>query len=405
MQMIRILHCLAIFATLATLSFALLHPASSASLMSQQQGLQFPSIHDHNGMNQLLKQLIEIPSVTGDELAVGEFLQSKLSALGLTVELQAVSAKKYPNPRYNLLAYPGKHRQTRVLLTSHIDTVPPFIGYSETQSTNGTKDIRGRGSNDDKGAVAAQIYALTELLAGGLIRPSDASLLFVVGEETGGDGMKAVNDLGLHWEAVIFGEPTELKLVTGHKGLLSFNVYAKGKACHSGYPWEGRSATSMLIPALVAIEKMPIPGSAKLGDSTINIGRIDAGVAQNVVPENAMAGVSVRLADGSVADAKKIILDTIKGVDERLEVEWQLEGYPPQHMDAVPGFETDTVNYGTDVPNLEGNHKRFLYGAGSIKTAHSVNEFVNAEDMVVAARGYKHLILEALKLSPQKMEL
>ena len=360
---------------------------------------QFPPIHDRDRLLALHRSLIETPSVTGHEHAVGKFLESRLSSLGLNVELQAVpplAAGAQSAPRYNLLAYPGA-RRTRTLLTSHIDTVPPFINYTLADSSSINPEIHGRGANDDKAAVAAQIFALTELLADCAIGPSDASLLFVVGEETGGDGMKAVNDLGLEWEAVIFGEPTELKLVTGHKGLLGFEVHAHGRAAHSGYPWKGKSAVSMLLPALVAIEKMNMPGSEKLGPSTINIGRIDAGVALNVVPEKAMAGVSIRLTGPSVEEAKQIVLDTVKAANDQLEVKFLLEGYPPVDCDTVPGFETTTVNYGTDVPNLDGKHKRYLYGAGSITTAHSDGEFVYTEDVIMAARGYKHLVLEALK--------
>ena len=101
----------------------------------------------------------------------------------------------------------------------HIDTVPPHYGY-EVHNHN---QIWGRGSVDDKACVAAQFHAVQELLASRDISPNDVSLLFVVGEELGGDGMRRVNDLEMEWHTVIFGEPTELKLATGHKGSWSAN--------------------------------------------------------------------------------------------------------------------------------------------------------------------------------------
>lgn len=91
--------------------------------------------------------------------------------------------------------------------------------------------------------------------------------------------MRRVNDLQLEWKTVIFGEPTELKLASGHKGILIFTVKAHGKAGHSGYPWLGQSANSMLLPALVALQKLELPSSKKYGNSTLNIGQIRGGVA------------------------------------------------------------------------------------------------------------------------------
>ena len=78
--------------------------------------------------------------------------------------------------------------------------------------------------------MAAQIIALEELRADGLVKEGDVGLLFVVGEEKGGPGMIAANDQGLSFEGVVFGEPTEGKLVVGHKGHLVFELIAEGKA-------------------------------------------------------------------------------------------------------------------------------------------------------------------------------
>lgn len=54
------------------------------------------------------------------------------------------------------------------------------------------------------------------------------------------------------------------------------------------------------------------------------------------------------------------------------------------------------MNYGTDIPNLNGDHKRYLYGPGSILVAHSDHEHVNATDLLQAVEGYKKLIRHAL---------
>ena len=196
------------------------------------------------GLQRLHEILVSIPSVTGDENAIAMFLKDILSH-DFQVELQQVSdlehvsdAPSPPNPRYNVFAHPHGRRQTSLLLTSHIDTVPPYLPYSLRDHD----EIWGRGSVDAKGCVAAQLQAYQQLVDSGQMDSKAVSFLFVVGEERTGDGMQAANQLGLSWDTVIFGEPTELKLASGHKGLLILKIKAHGKAAHSGYPELGESA-------------------------------------------------------------------------------------------------------------------------------------------------------------------
>jgi len=248
-----------------------------------------------------------------------------------------------------------------------------------------------------KGSVATQIIAIEELLAAGKIVEGDVALLFVVGEERGGDGMKKANDLGLTWETCIFGEPTELKLASGHKGIMSVDIKAKGKAGHSGYPELGKNANSMLIPALNALLRMELPWNEKYGNTTLNIGRMEGGVAPNVIAEEAYANIAIRIADGEPEVIEKIILDTLNTVGQELDVKFN-GGYGPVYIDSdVPGFEKIVVNYGTDIPNLKGDHKRYLYGPGTILMAHSDHEHLKIQDLKAAVKGYKALIEYALK--------
>ncbi|CAF9904365.1 MAG: hypothetical protein ALECFALPRED_007538 [Alectoria fallacina] len=353
----------------------------------------------------LHQNLINIESISGNEQTVGEFLEAYLKSHNYTVERQYVDPlptslqdfrAEEPNQkqRFNLLAYPGENRQTPVLLSSHLDTVPPHYGHEIHEHDQ----IWGRGSVDAKAAVSCMIQTSQELLASRQISPNDVSLLFVVGEETGGDGMRRANDLQLKWETVIFGEPTELKLASGHKGILIFTVKAHGKAGHSGYPWLGQSANHLLVPALVALQKLEFPSSQKYGNSTLNIGRISGGVAANVIAEEARAEIGIRIAAGSPGIVKKLVSDAVKAVDENLDLDFSEGSYPPVYIDSdVDGFETTTVNYGTDIPNLNGKHKRYLYGPGSILVAHSDHEHLKASQLLIAVEGYKRLVRSALK--------
>ena len=203
-------------------------------------------------------------------------------------------------------------------MVKHIDTVPPYYGYEIHEHDQ----IWGRGTVDDKACVATQFQATQDLLASREISPNDVSLLFVVGEEIGGDGMRRVNDLGMKWQTVIFGEPTELKLATGHKGILIFTLKAHGKAGHSGYPWLGRNANDMLVRALVALQKLELPSSEKYGNSTLNIGRVSGGVAANIIAEEAHAMIGIRIAAGCSETMKKLVSDTVKAVDKDLELDY-----------------------------------------------------------------------------------
>ena len=259
---------------------------------------------------------------------------------------------------------------------------------------------------DAKGSVAAQIIALLSLQEE--LPPSAVSLLFVVGEETGGDGMRYFSANAPHsYDAVIFGEPTEGKLVCGHKGMSSFTIKVQGKAAHSGYPWLGVSANDVLAEALEKMLKLRqhLPWSEKYGNTTMNIGRVEGGIAANVVAEAAKAQFMVRLAAGTPTVVKGMIVDALQGVKARveelggsLEIEWGSEGYPPVDINCdVKGFDKITVNYGTDIPNLKGTHRRYLYGPGSIFVAHSDHEALKFEELERAVVDYKKLILVALE--------
>lgn len=316
-------------------------------------------LHDPISASPLLslhRSLISIPSVSGSELEVSKYLASYLTSKNFTVETQSVPG--FNGDRQNIYAYIGTNRTTHTLITSHIDTVPPFIPYKAAHST-----IYGRGSNDAKGSVASQVLAVEELIAAGTLHEGDISLLYVVGEEITGDGMAAVNDLGLSWNTVIFGEPTENKLAVGHKGIIKFNIVAHGKASHSGYPQLGINANSALIKALAVIDSLKLPRSETLGESTINIGLIDAGVAVNVISAKATARGMIRVA-GDYDETVQILRDSVKDIPVELEVEDV--GYGPVELDHdVAGFQHIICSYGTDVPHLKGEHKAYLYGPGS----------------------------------------
>lgn len=271
----------------------------------------------------LHRSLCDIPSLTTSEASIGNWLATYLESHSFTVEKHSVDSSPHRN---NIFAYLGRTRSTSTLLTSHLDTVAPYIPY--THHPNGT--ITGRGTNDAKGSIAAQITAVQELLAAGAIREGDVALLYVVGEEGDGAGMVAANDLGLTWDAVVFGEPTENKLSLGHKGALIFTLETDGKAAHSGYPQLGVDANRHLVQALYTLGGLALPRSELLGETTLNYGLMAGGVAPNVVSAFASAVVAVRLAVGSAA-VKSVVEAAMQGLPVR--VLYSERGFEPQLLD------------------------------------------------------------------------
>ncbi|KAI1336387.1 hypothetical protein F5Y15DRAFT_205468 [Xylariaceae sp. FL0016] len=335
----------------------------------------------------LLKTLMNIESTSEKELEIGIYLEQYMQSLGYTVERIPISKG---STRHNVYAYLGQQRKNRLLVTAHMDTVPPHIPFSIDGDV-----IRGRGACDDLGPMVAQIFAMEELRTEGKLKEGDASFLFVVGEEKGGPGMIAANDMGLTWEAGIFAEPTEGKLGKGHKGNLVFELIAHGKACHSGYPHLGKSATLALIRALTDLSAATWPVSELLGPSTLNIGKISGGEGYNIVAPSATALCSIRIA-ADLAGTKKTVSDVL-AKHEDVELKFSFE-YPETLLEwQFEGFDAAPMAYGTDVPRLRGDHRKVLYGPGSILVAHGKDEHIKTSELVESIGCYKKLALELLK--------
>lgn len=404
---------------LAGMSHALriLDTASSQAVLAPATDSKAP--HYRDTLLSLHKSLVEIPSVTGDENAIGQWLIDYLTDLGFQAELQFLppptEGEDPKKPRFNVLAWPGKSKtpSPKVLVSSHIDTVPPFFPYSisDSEKVTGETEISGRGSVDAKAAVAAQITALLDLIQSKDHEDfdgTDVMLVFVVDEEAGGAGMRYFSDsLEEHdpkpnFKAGIFGEPTEGKLACGHKGFLGCTIKATGHAGHSGYPWLGKSANEVLLRGLIKTLDADLGSSERFGNTTVNVGRIEGGIALNVIPEKAEARIAVRIAIGPQETGAKVVegrvREIFKSVDEEAFDITCNNGYGAINCNCeVSGFENITVNYGTDVANLKGDHTRYLYGPGTILVAHGPDESLKVKDLEAAVEGYKKLILHALK--------
>jgi acetylornithine deacetylase len=329
---------------------------------------------------ELTRQLIDIPSVTGDELAVGQFLANYLEQLGYQVERREVAPA-----RFNVIA--TTEAPPRVVFSTHMDTVPPFIESSEDEEF-----IYGRGSCDAKGIMAAQIFAAQLLRDEGL---NDVGLLFTVDEELGSLGAQAANKHPLASEChfLINGEPTDSRLATGTKGSVRVTITTEGRAAHSAYPEAGESAIEKLLDILQDIRAREWPEDSFFGTTTCNIGVLGGGTRPNVIADKARAELQIRL--GIDIEHVKRVLEDAAGERGRLEYS---SAHNPVRLFSVPGFDECVVRFTTDVPYLSQWGKPLLLGPGSILFAHPDHERMSKKEFTGSVSLYTTI---AKQLWPQ----
>jgi len=329
---------------------------------------------------ELTKSLMAIPSTSGEEEAVGFWLRDYLLSLGWNVELQKVSENQN-----NVIAW--LNDTPRVWFSTHMDTVPPFIPPTEDD-----EKIYGRGACDAKGIIAAQITAAEQLRKEGI---DDIGLLYTVEEERSSTGARAANDhpLATKCEFMINGEPTDNELAIGSKGSFRLKIKTTGKAAHSAYPEIGESAIEKLLDILDDVRHTKFPHDDFFGETTVNVGTIEGGVALNVIPPRAEAGLLIRL-----TRPREPIEEALRNViRDRGEIE-VLSCSEPVRMLEVDGFKQKTVRFTTDIPHLTNWGQPLLLGPGSILVAHTKDEFVSKKDLEEAVRLYTTLAKQLLSM-------
>ena len=331
---------------------------------------------------ELTRTLMDIPSVSGEEGEVGRFLASHLGGLGYHVELQEVEPG-----RANVLARTGA--RPRVVLSTHMDTVPPFIPSREDAT-----HVHGRGACDAKGIIAAQVTAAELLRREGV---EELGLLFTVDEEMSSIGARAAasHAMGRECEYLINGEPTENRLAVGSKGSLRLRLLTEGRAGHSAYPERGESAVEKLLDVLADVRACVWPRDEFFGETTCNIGTIRGGTRPNVIPAEAAAELQIRLVKPS-GTIKEILEKVLAG---RARVEY-MSAAEPVRMLSVEGFEREVVRFTTDIPYLSSWGKPLLLGPGSILDAHTDGERVSKRELEEAVELYTRLALTLLRGGP-----
>lgn len=328
----------------------------------------------------LTLDLCAIDSTTGREGAASAHMADVLRGLGFAVEMQPVEDGPH-GPRVNVIA--TTDAEPRVVLSTHLDTVPPFIA----PRLDGAMLV-GRGVSDAKGIAAAMVAAAARILAAGERR---IGLLFTVDEEAASLGARVANThpVAARVRYLVNGEPTDGRLAKGTKGSLRVRLSATGHAAHSAYPEAGRAATHDLVAVLHDLLGADWPRDALFGETTVNVGTMAGGVAANVLAPSAEAVLQLRLATPP-AEAEALLR---RIVDDRCAVEVLSASMPVRlHVPAGWPGETEVMRYTTDVPYLTAWGTPLLFGPGSILVAHTDDERIASDDLRTAADAYVRLV-------------
>ncbi len=239
----------------------------------------------------LLRELIAIPSVSGQEAELAVFIERTVRRWGLDVVRNAHAVR---------VEVRGWGAGPTIALASHLDVVPPGAGWTRdpfTPTIEGTR-LFGRGSGDAKASVAAMLYAAKDIVdSGGM----DAGRLLVIlgcGEETKNTTMGAAVEEAGEIDAAIIGEPTSLDLAIAQRGLMMVDLVAEGEQRHAayasgddGYP----NAVQLLARDLIKLDSL-FTGRVHpvLGRATATATMLEAGVSRNVTPPVARAVLDVR---------------------------------------------------------------------------------------------------------------
>ncbi|HSV31033.1 MAG TPA: M20 family metallopeptidase [Atribacteraceae bacterium] len=375
------------------------------------------------------QSLIRIASVSGSK---GEHEIARFIANYFIDHQVRVTWQEVEDGRANLLAeiQGALGEGPTLLLNGHLDTTPLGSGWRNPPLGGQILDnhLFGRGACDMKGALGAMVYAarMVSLFSHSLY--GRLKLLFVVDEERDNAGMKtwiaSYQESGEPVDFAVVGEPTDLNISLGHRGVAGFRVKVKGKAAHAGMAEQGSNAICMAADMIRLIESLNGElrkfADPDLGHPSLNVGRMQGGVSANVVPELCHFEIDARtLPDYSLdrltEDLRKIlgtaILNRPKGFT--FDLEQSIPHLPPvkiprnmkeidilaRSISDVPGempifapFPASceaSYLFGVGIPTL-------IFGPGRIEEAHGANEYVSITQVVAASRIYSLLALRFL---------
>jgi acetylornithine deacetylase len=361
----------------------------------------------------LLGRLIAYPTVSADpNRALIADLAERLEALGAVVELFDAPC----GTKANLYARLGPDRPGGVMLSGHTDVVP----VNEQDWSSDPYEMRrdegrlyGRGSCDMKGFIAAAMVLAGRVDPARLSRP--LWFCFTHDEEVGCLGARALVEQLKGREArpalAIVGEPTEMRVIEGHKGCCEYTTRFSGLEGHGSRPELGVSAVEYAVRYAARLMELraPLADRAPAGSrfeppwTTLNIGRLAGGVAHNVIAGKAELEWEMRPVQAADADfvrqtmdrlCREDLLPAMRAVHPEARIETEVIG-------EVPGLEpleenaardlcaaltgangADLVAFGTEAGLFQSlGVSTVVCGPGSIAQAHKPDEFLALDQL------------------------
>lgn len=374
-------------------------------------------------------ELVQIPSVTGDERAALAWLAQRADALGLEAELvehDLAALREHPGHpgeealRTELLTLSVTLRGSvpgRLCVNGHVDVVAPGTEPWRHGPWSGVIAggcVHGRGSVDMKGSVVAALHALAALRAAGAATP-EVVLQCVPSEEDGGLGTFAALERDAAFDACLIGEPTGFAVVCAQAGALTFEGTVRGRGAHAAMRLEGRSAIDRYVAvhaALAAHETRINAGvehvlmRALALPYPVSVGRVQAGTWSSSVPDRLVfeGRVGVRVGEDPAA-ARAALEAAVRGADDEsppVEIAWTGGAFAPGETDpedpwvrrvraAVAAERGDApvvgVPYGADMRQFCARGiPVVMVGPSGIELAHAVDERVRVDELAALAR-------------------
>jgi succinyl-diaminopimelate desuccinylase len=359
-------------------------------------------------VEQLCQELVRIPSENpsgapesqGEE-AIAKFVGDFLVSRGASVQFESIGPGR-PNV-YGWFPSPPNSRY-RILFAPHLDTVPAR-GMSVEPFAAEVRDgrIYGRGASDTKGPMAAILWALaTTDLAKLNITVGFAGLADEEADQVGAQ----ICSKNMRADLVIVGEPTNLEVVYANKGTAWVELEARGKSAHAADPDAGINAIEVLTQAYGDLKKAfpllcPAPENSLLGPSTISLGCIRAGTRINVVPDRCVAEIDIRTVPGqqkmfaAVEDFFRIRYPEVSVRPLKLSNPMYTDPkHPLVQKLASQGAPLTGAPWFCDAAHFaEHGIPAVALGPGSIKQAHTSDEFIEVAELERGVQFFRTFLL------------
>jgi len=376
-----------------------------------------------------LAAAVRIPSVTGRERAVLEWLAARAQALGLEAELvehDLAALRAHPDhpgeeaPRTELLTLAVTLRGARpgrLCVCAHVDVVAAGSErwrHGEWSGAIADGCVHGRGAVDMKGGVIAALHALAALRSAGT-ETSEVVLLCVPSEEDGGLGAFAALERDARFDACLIPEPTGFAVVCAHAAALTFAGTVHGRGAHAAVRLEGRSAIDryMAIHAALAVHEQVInadvahPAMRTLElPYPISVGRVAGGEWSSSVPDRLVfegrLGVRVGEDPAAARAGLEAAVRAADGEDPPVEIAWTGGAFASGETDPAHPWVTRVrgavaaergaapvagAPWGADMRLFCARGiATVMVGTSGIELAHAVDERVEVADVVVLAR-------------------